>query len=121
MRPALWGCRVIVDTYRPLHGLRKANGIDSSVHVRVAKESEPEPGPGVTPSGKPVIRWSGTVPPQKWMNFYTKVLSKHVSNPNLRLTVSYEVPVDDKEAISREQDARTALRELGLDEDASVS
>ena len=97
----------------------KANGIDSSVQVRIAKESGPGPGPGPTPSGKSVIRWSGTVPPQKWMNFYTKVVSKHATNPDLRLTVSFEVSVDEAESSAREQEARAALRELGLDEDGS--
>jgi len=98
----------------------KANGIDSSVQVRVAKESEPEPGPGATPSGKSVIRWSGTVPPQKWMNFYTKVVSKHAANPDLRLTVSFGVSVDEAESSAREQEARAALRELGLDDSGSI-
>ena len=28
------------------------------------------------------------------MNFYTKVLSRFASSPNLRLEVSFEVPVD---------------------------
>ncbi len=94
----------------------KANGIDSSVQVRVAKESEPETGPGPAPTGKSAIRWSGTVPPQKWMNFYTKVVSKHASNPELRLQVSFEVAVNGDEVASREQETRAALRELGLDE-----
>lgn len=98
----------------------KANGIDSSVQVRVAKVSEPGLGPGPTPTGKSVIRWSGTVPPQKWMNFYTKVVSKHASNPELRLTVSFEVPVSDEEVSTRERETRAALRELGLDEESTT-
>ncbi len=94
----------------------KANAIDSSVQVRVTKGSGPEPGPDPGPSGKTIIRWSGSVPPQKWMNFYTKVVSKHAGNPDLRLTVSFEVAVDDAESATREQEARAALRELGLDD-----
>jgi hypothetical protein len=94
----------------------KAAGIDSSVQIRIMKEGVPGPGQGPTMVGKSVVRWSGTVPPQKWMNFYTKVLSKHVANPELRLTVTFEVPVDEEEASAREQEARAALRELGLEE-----
>ena len=30
---------------------------------------------------KQMIRWRGTVPPQKWMNFYTKVLTRFASTP----------------------------------------
>ena len=72
-------------------------------------------------SDKAVLRWSGTIPPQKWMNFYTKVVSKYASNPHLKLTVGFEVPVEGDEAGTREQDARTALRELGLSDDATAS
>jgi hypothetical protein len=43
------------------------------------------------------------------------------ANPDLRLTVDFEVPVDDTETRAREQEARTALRELGLDENACAS
>lgn len=100
----------------------RTSEVEGFAQVRVAKPTEPPgPGPGPTPPGQAVLRWSGTIPPQKWMNFYTKVVSKYASNPGLRLTVGFEVPVDDSEAASREQDARTALRELGLDENATTS
>ena len=49
----------------------------------------------------------------------TKVVSKHAANPELRLTVSFEVAVNDEEASTREQEIRAALRDLGLDDDAS--
>ena len=32
-------------------------------------------------AGTQTIRWRGTIPPQKWMNFYTKVLA---SSPKVR-------------------------------------
>lgn len=99
----------------------KASGIDSAVQVRVTKESEPGLGAGPTPPGKSVIRWSGTVPPQKWMNFYTKVVSKHAANPELCLKVSFEVAVSDDEVATREQEIRAALRELGLDEGSTTT
>jgi hypothetical protein len=34
------------------------------------------------------LKWSGRVPPQKWMNFYTKVLAKYASDGDLHVTVS---------------------------------
>jgi hypothetical protein len=39
--------------------------------------------------------WSGDVPHQKWMNFYTKVLSKFAATSGLKLTlrVEAEAPV----------------------------
>ena len=93
---------------------------DGNGQVRVAKESEPGTRSGATPAGKSTIRWSGIVPPQKWMNFYTKVVSKHAANPDLRLTVSFEVAVSEEEFSTREQEARAALRELGLDEGSNT-
>ena len=48
------------------------------------------------------------------MNFYTKVVSKHAANPDLRLTVGFEVAVNEDEAPNRERETRAALRDLGL-------
>ena len=75
---------------------------------------------GSAPPGQMTFAWTGTVPPQKWMNFYTKVVSKHAANSGLRPTVTFEVPVSADEARTREQETRAALRELGLDENASA-
>ena len=101
-----------------------AAGIEGVAQVRVtSRDRDSDVGAddsGERPAGKALLRWSGQIPPQKWMNFYTKVVSRYASDPNLRLTVGFEVPVESDESSSREQDARTALRELGLNEDASV-
>ena len=94
----------------------KASGIDSSVQVRVAKEMKTGSGPGLTPPGKSV-RWSGTVPPQKWMNFYMKVLSRFASSPDLKLNVSFEVPAEGEQGKAKAEEARSGLKELGLDDD----
>ena len=100
----------------------RAGEVGGSAQVRVVKLTEAAATEaGRAAPGQAVLRWSGRIPPQKWMNFYTKVVSKHASNPDLRLTVSFEVPVDLDEAVAREQDARTALRELGLEEDAAAT
>jgi hypothetical protein len=66
--------------------------------------------------GKRLIRWRGTVPPQKWMNFYTKVLTRFVALPDLKLEVSFEVPVSQEQAQSKIDEARAGLNELGLDD-----
>ena len=62
------------------------------------------------------IRWRGSVPPQKWMTFYTKVLSRFASTPGLKLTVSFEVPPESDVTKAQIEETGTALRELGLDE-----
>ncbi len=63
------------------------------------------------------FHWTGEVPPQKWMNFYTKVLSRHVTDGGLKLTVSVEVNPDGGVSQQRLEEARAALRELGLSDD----
>src|SRR5262249_50649214 len=46
------------------------------------------PSPGMT---VPTITWKGEIPPQKWMNFYTKVLSKFSTGGGLKLIIRVEV------------------------------
>jgi len=55
------------------------------------------------------------------MNFYTKVLSKFVSSPGLTLQVGFEVPADSEHGKANVDDIKSALRDLGLDEDAMLS
>jgi hypothetical protein len=61
------------------------------------------------------LTWSGDVPSAMWMNFYTKVLSKHAGDRNLKLKVSFEA--SPSAGISKEkiEETKSALRELGLD------
>lgn len=60
------------------------------------------------------MTWTGEVPPKLWMNFYTKVLSKHATDSGLKLKVTIET--SPASGISREkiEETRTALKELGL-------
>ncbi len=67
-----------------------------------------------------MIRWRGTVPPQKWMNFYTKVLTRFASSPDLKLEVSFEVVIDREQAQSKANETRSGLKELGLDDGISM-
>jgi hypothetical protein len=63
------------------------------------------------------LRWSGEVPAQKWMNFYTKVLSRFATIKSLRLTVTIEVAPDGGVSKHSMEETKTALRELGLKDD----
>jgi len=58
--------------------------------------------------------WSGQVPVQKWMNFYTKVLAKFATGTDLKVTVSIDVTPDTNTADQKIEETKTALRELGL-------
>jgi hypothetical protein len=52
------------------------------------------------------------------MSFYPEVLSRFASTPGLKLTVSFEVPVGEQTNEAKIEEARNALRELGLDDPA---
>ena len=94
-----------------VHAVRVASGgCETVAEVRIKKD---EPAPdgrtdegGGQPPGRRSLRWRGTVPPQKWMNFYTKVLSRLASSPDLRLEVSFEIPLDGDQAEAKANDAR---------------
>jgi hypothetical protein len=65
------------------------------------------------------IQWSGVIPPRKWMNFYTKVITKLMNSPGLTVRVSLEAPAEGDSASAKIEDIKIALRDLGLDEDIS--
>jgi hypothetical protein len=99
-----------------------AGGREAIVEVRVGTGAPPAGGPPATVEQKPgkqTIRWRGTVPPQKWMNFYTKVLSRFASSPELKLEVVFEVALDSDQADAKADEARVGLKELGLSDDVT--
>jgi hypothetical protein len=66
------------------------------------------------PAGIPRLVWSGDVPHQKWMNFYTKVLSKFAATDGLKLTLRVEVAPAEGVSPQKVDETKIALRELGL-------
>ena len=63
------------------------------------------------------LSWEGTVPPQKWMTFYTKVLSRFPIGDELRLTVKVEVQPKEGLPKAKVDETKVALRQLGLNEE----
>ena len=62
------------------------------------------------------IKWAGEVPPQKWMNFYTKVLSRFAATSGLKLTIQVEASPPDGLSKQSLEETKGALRELGLND-----
>jgi hypothetical protein len=85
------------------------------------KESDTSKGPPPDPSMVTNMKWSGEIPPQRWMNFYTKVLSKFATAQGLKLTLSVEVSPDGGIPDQKIEETRVALRELGLDDDIETT
>ena len=68
------------------------------------------------PQRKSELTWSGEVPSQKWMNFYTKVLTKLGVSSRLTLTVKVECRPEGGLSLQKMEEIKSALRELGLDD-----
>jgi hypothetical protein len=62
------------------------------------------------------MSWRGDVPAQKWMNFYTRVLTKIGIGEGLKLTVSVEYKSEGGTSKQKVDDVKGALRELGLND-----
>jgi len=83
----------------------------------------PEPGSppvqALPPAGVNRVSWHGDVPPQKWMNFYTKVLSKFATQTGLKIGLNVEIAPDGGVSNQKVDEIKVALRELGLPDDVS--
>lgn len=79
--------------------------------------SAPEPPPGSQIAG---FRWTGEVPAKKWMNFYTKVLSRFATSGGLTLSITADVTPPEGTHASKIEETKVALRELGLAEDITI-
>jgi hypothetical protein len=72
------------------------------------------------PLGVSRVSWQGDVPPQKWMNFYTKVLSKFATQSGLKIGLNVEIAPDGGVSNQKIDEIKVALRELGLPDDISL-
>ncbi len=68
----------------------------------------------------PGFRWTGEIAPQKWMNFYTKVLARFATTRGLKLVLAVEVQPDDGVSRAKIEEMKIALRELGMPEDVDI-
>ena len=93
----------------------KVEKISGVSEITIAKESEPEsPEPPEVPQK---LTWTGEVTPQKWMNFYTKILTKFVKDGPLDLNVSFKASPAGGIKDQQVEETKAALRELGLNDD----
>ena len=76
--------------------------------------------PPFVPTNAAAMTWTGEIPPQKWMNFYAKVLAKFASAPGLKLTVKVEVSPEGGVSKQKVEETKSALRELGLNDDVKA-
>jgi hypothetical protein len=100
--------------------MAKGGTISGTAEISVVRQPEISP-EEKRPYGQPqTLTWSGEVAPQKWMNLYTKVLTKFVQSGNLKLKVSIEVTPPDGITNQQVQETKAALKELGMDDDVQT-
>lgn len=92
----------------------------------IQKPEAQTPSPAISlatpePANAPSLAWSGEIPAQKWMNFYTKVLSRFSALRGLNLSVRFEIKPDGGVSKQRIEETKTALRELGLNDNVEIS
>jgi hypothetical protein len=104
------GSEVPVKDHGPA-SLREAE-VTKSLNATTETSNSSKPLPAAVSS----LTWSGEIPSQKWMNFYTRVLSKFATSTGLRLTVRVEVAPPGGVSQQKVEEMRSALRELGLDD-----
>ena len=73
-----------------------------------------------SPTTSSKVEWRGEIPSQKWANFYLKVLTKFAARHDLKLTLNLEISSDEGITPHKIVEMKTALRDLGLDDDVEV-
>ena len=96
--------------------VKSSNGVIAKKTATISQLPDPKTIP-LPPKG---LRWIGEISPQKWMNFYTKVLSKFASDKNVKLTVKIEVSIEGEVSQQRRDETKIALQELGLNDEVDV-
>ena len=81
------------------------------------------PTPPATPTTPDLVRgfcWVGEITPQKWMNFYTKVLARFAAAKGLKLSLTVDVQPEGGVSKAKITEMKVALRELGMSEDVRI-
>jgi hypothetical protein len=61
------------------------------------------------------LSWKGELPAPKWTKFYMNVLTHIAKDPSLRIRLEFEVAPEGGITVSKTEEIRAALQELGLD------
>ena len=97
------------------------SGLTGNSEITISKEATPIPPTPPPPQGEKTLRWSGEIPTQKWMNFYTKVLTKLVTAGGLKVSVSIDSKPEGGVSERQVEDVKTSLRGLGLNDSVDSS
>jgi len=103
----------------PLRGPQQHDAGDNATSSADMGSRAPQPGQ-LSFNEVNSIKWMGEIPAQKWMNFYTRVLSRFATGTGMQLTLTVTITPPGGIEATKLNEVRTALRELGLCEDLWV-
>lgn len=75
----------------------------------------------ITSNDPKTMSWNGNIPSVKWMTFYQKALVSLVKSKGLELNISVKFSPEDGLTQQKIDEFRTALRELGLDDNIRLN
>ena len=104
----------LADPAREIGGAQLPSSQDSGGEESSGADAAGEPSPADSYRN---LSWTGEVTHQKWMNFYTKILSKYAVGGNLRLKVSFDASPESGISSEQVEETKRALRDLGLNPD----
>jgi len=61
------------------------------------------------------FQWHGSLPPQKWMSFYTKLLQRYVQGGGVKLEINLSILPSEGMSADNAEYLKIALREIGLE------
>ncbi|MFM7364361.1 MAG: ATP-binding protein [Cuspidothrix sp.] len=75
----------------------------------------------ITPVASPkLLKWSGEITSQIWMNFYRHVLSRFATGNDVKLTVTVNFTVEGEIPMQKIEETKVGLSELGLNNDVET-
>ncbi len=95
--------------------------IKAEARVHVSSKADIIPEPPTKKTEASMIRWSGEVPPLKWMNFYTKIIAKFANLAGLKIRVNWEVSAPEGISTQKIDETKNSLRDLELDDNIKTS
>ncbi|HUW34444.1 MAG TPA: DUF499 domain-containing protein [Planctomycetota bacterium] len=110
----------------------KSMGLKASPRPEPQPGPEPEPGPGPGPTPEPepnkpepgpqtkTIHLTGSVPPELWNRFGTKILPKLKAGSELKIGINFSVVVTQALTPTMETEIKQILSDLGLSERVKV-
>ncbi|MCX6904065.1 MAG: valine--tRNA ligase [Verrucomicrobia bacterium] len=101
-------------TVQPVPDIKPGGKLDVPVPKEPEKIQEKPTQTAPEPPVTTKLSWSGEIPTQKWMNFYTKILSKYAVGNEMKITLNIEVKQASGISSQKIEETKTALRELGM-------